>query len=249
MKKTIPAILLSMLLISLLSACAGLASGASINAARDPNSSANAHTLAVSGMGKVTIIPDIAYVTIGVHTEGSAVSEALQSNTAQAQKVAEALKVLGVDPKDIQTTSFNISPVQQFSPQGEVTSTKYSVDNSVYVIVHDLSKLGAILNSVVSSGANNINGIQYDVLDKDKALAQARSQAVQNALLQATDLAKSAGVTLGAVLSINAINNVPVSMYEAKGGVAMASNGGAAVPVSAGQLIVTVEVNTTYEIK
>ncbi len=259
MKTRVSIILSGVLLMALLSGCAGLANasatgassmtGASqVNAASDPGAGASTHTLNVSGTGQVTLIPDVAYVTIGVHTEGKVVAEALQSNTAQSQKVAGALQALGVDPKDIQTTSFNIFPQQKFGSNGEVTDTTYAVDNSVYVIVHQLNKLGEILTAVVSSGANNINGIQYDVANKAKALSQARGLAVQDALLQATDLAKSAGVTLGAVQSITAVDNVPVPMYEAKGGAAMATSNGS-VPVSAGQLILTVQVNATYEIK
>lgn len=259
MKTKVSILILGVLLVALLSGCAGVASGvsaarasvtgaSSVNAASDPAAAAITHTLNVSGTGTVTLIPDVAYITIGVHTEGKVVAEALQSNTAQAQKVSSALQALGVDPKDIQTTSFNISPQQKFGPTGEVTDTTYAVDNSVYVIVHQLNKLGDILNAVVSSGANNINGIQYDVADKSKALSQARSLAVQDALVQATDLAKSAGVTLGAVQSITAVDNVPVPMYEAKGGAAMVASN-AAIPVSAGQLILTVQVNATYEIQ
>ena len=248
MKRNIALLLLGVLMVGVLSACSGIASGASINAAGDPSSSSAAHTLTVTGIGKVTVIPDVAYLTIGVHTEGKVVAEALQSNTTQAQKVADSLKALGVDSKDIQTTSFNIYPQQNFGPQGEVTDTKYVVNNSVYVIVHNLSKMGDILNAVVSSGANNINGIQYDISDKDKALSESRSLAVHNALLQATDLSKSAGVTLGQVQSINAINDVLVPNFGAKGGAAMATSNGA-LPISAGQLIVTVQVTATYEIK
>ena len=247
MKKTLSLLLLGVLAIGVLSGCSGAASVASADSST-PTTQSGVRTLMVTGIGKITTIPDVAYITIGVHTEGKVVAEALQSNTAQAVKVAEALKGLGVDTKDIQTTSFNIYPQQTYNQQGQLEGTQYIVDNSVYVTVHDLSKVGDILSAVVSSGANNINGIQYDIADKDKALTEARNLAVQNALLQATDLAKAAGVNLGPVETINAINNIPVPIYEAKGSVAMAS-ANANVPVSAGQLTITVQVTATYEIK
>ena len=243
MKKTLSLMMIAILALGFLSACAGVTANAA-----DPANSASTRTLTVTGIGKINAIPDVAYITIGVHTEGKVVTEALQSNTSQALKVADALKGLGVDPKDIQTTSFNVYPQQKYDPQGQPTETMYVVDNSVYVIVHDLSKIGAILSAVVSSGANNINGIQYDISDKNKILSEARNLAVQNALLQATDLAKSAGVSLGAVDTINAVNDIPVPIYEAKGGVAMASSA-SPVPISAGQITVTVQVTATYEIK
>ena len=93
MKRNIALLLLGALVVGLLSACSGIASGASVNAASDPSTTPS-HTLSVTGTGKVTVIPDIAYVTIGVHTEGKTVADTLQTNTAQAQKVADTLKAL-----------------------------------------------------------------------------------------------------------------------------------------------------------
>ncbi len=65
-------------------------------------------TINVTGTGKVTLTPDIAYVSIGVHTEGKDAAEAVASNTSQAQKVVDALKAFKIDPKDIQTINFSI---------------------------------------------------------------------------------------------------------------------------------------------
>jgi uncharacterized protein YggE len=228
------------LLVSLLSACSALAN--------TPADKVATRTMTVTGTGKVTLSPNIAYINIGVHTEGQDVNEALASNTSQAQKVADALKALGVDAKDIQTTSFNVYPQQTFDDKGVVTSTKYMVDNGVYVTVRDLTKLGSMLEAVVTSGANNINGINFDISNRDDVNSQARTLAIADARKQADELAKAAGVTLGAVQSIS-INGspTPTPLYDAKGGTVMST--GASVPVSAGQMIIEVDANITYALK
>jgi uncharacterized protein YggE len=229
------------LLVSLLSACSSLAGST-------PADKTVTRTMNVTGTGKVTLTPDIAYISIGVHTEGADVTEALTSNTAQAQKVSDALKALGVDVKDIQTTSFNVYPQQQFDDKGQPTTTKYIVDNSVYVTVRDLTKLGVMLDAVVRSGANNINGINFDVSNRDAANSQARTAAIADARKQAEEMAKAAGVTLGDVQSIALSGSpTPTPLYDAKGGAVMSA--GASVPVSAGQMIITVDANITYAIK
>jgi uncharacterized protein len=228
------------LLVGLLSACSALAS--------TPTNQAAARTMTVTGTGKMTLSPNIAYINIGVHTEGQDVTEALASNTSQAQKVADALKALGVDAKDIQTTSFNVYPQQTFDDKGAVTSTKYIVDNGVYVTVRDLTKLGSLLEAVVNSGANNINGINFDISNRDDVNSQVRTLAIADARKQADELAKAAGVTLGAVQSISINGNpTPAPIYDAKGGTVMSA--GANVPVSAGQMIISVDANITYAIK
>lgn len=240
MRKKLILIVTAVLLVAALSACSGgLAPTGNQPAVR---------TMVVSGQGKVTLVPDLAYVNIGVHSEGADVAEALKSNTAQAQAVAEAIQGLGVDPKDIQTSNFNIYPQQQIGPNGEQQGVKYMVDNTVYVTVRDLSKLGELLDKVVSSGANNINGITFDASNKDQAISEARQQAIDNAKQQATELAKAAGVTLGPIQTLNVYsNNVPIPMYDAKGGAAMSAVG--SVPVSAGQLVLTADASISYEIK
>ena len=203
-------------------------------------------TLNVTGSGKVFIAPDIAYISIGVHTEGESASDAVTKNSEQAQKITGAIKGMGVDPKDIQTTNFNISPQQKYDDKGQLIGIIYVVDNTVYVTIRDLTKIGGLLDEVTKAGANNVYGIQFDLADKTSATSEARKIAVESARTQAQELAQAAGVTLGAVQTINTYNSYPVSVYEGKGGGAMAASD---VPISPGQLSLTIEVNIVYEIK
>ena len=204
--------------------------------------------LSVTGNGKVNIAPDIAYINIGVHTEGASVGEALASNTAQSQAVADALKDFGLTDQDIQTTAFNVYPQQNYGPQGEMLDIKYVVDNSVYVTVRNLNQLGEILDAVVKSGANNINGINFDVADRSVAMSAARKAAVEDAHAQAEELASAAGAKLGEVQYINVSSySQPYGTYSLKGDGGMAAS--STVPVSAGQIQIVVDVNLTYGLK
>lgn len=242
MKKTILIVLTFILAASLLTACGTLGITKSDDTTQPPQRSLN-----VTGNGKVNLTPDIVYINIGVHTEGANVGEALASNTAQSQKVSDGLKQFKVEAKDIQTTAFNVYPQQQYGPQGEMLEIKYVVDNSVYVTVRDLNQLGAILDSVVKSGANNINGIQFDVADRSAAMSEARKAAMDNARAQAEELAKASGTTLGEVQSINVSSySQPYQVATLKGD---ASAGSSTVPVSAGQISLTVDVNVSYLLK
>lgn len=205
-------------------------------------------TISVNGTGQVTISPDVAYVYIGVHSQSENVSDALAQNNEKAQAVSTALKDLGIDPKDIQTSGFNISPQQKMSPEGQVTGTIYNVDNTVYVTVRQLPILGQLLEVVVSTGANSINGITFDVLDKSTALSEARRLAIESARSQAEEIAQAAGVTIVNLQTMTVFSsNPPVPLYEGKGGMAAAD--ASQVPVAAGQMILRVEVSAVYEIQ
>lgn len=204
-------------------------------------------TLNVNGTAQVVLTPDIAYISIGVHTENADAKEAVAANNSQAQRVSDAIKALGVDEKDIQTTNFSIYPQQQYDQNGQLTGTVFVVDNTVYITLRDLAKIGDILGAAVDAGANNIYGIQFDVADKTEALAQGRKLAVENAQKQAEELAQAAGVTLGPIQSINFYNAYPVPVtMDGKGGGEMV---GAAVSISPGQMTITVDVNIIYEIR
>ena len=207
-------------------------------------------TVSVTGSGSANLVPDIAYIYLGVHTEKPSASDAVDENNAQTQKMIEALKDFGIAAKDIRTTNFSIWPQERYdqftgTPTGEKT---YIVDNTVYVTVRDLDKLGDLLDTVVAAGANTVNSIQFDVADKTEALKDARAEAVKNAAEQAKELTDAAGVKLGDVQSIGFYDSSPYPVYDGKGG-GGADLAAAEVPIQPGQLTFTVSVNVTYEIK
>ncbi|HEX7974935.1 MAG TPA: SIMPL domain-containing protein [Anaerolineales bacterium] len=245
MKKRIILGALSLVLVVLLAACQ--APGQTSTPSPTPGVPGYIRQMSANGQGKVFLTPDIAYIFIGVHSQSNNVSEALKGNNAKAKAITDALQAQGVDLKDIQTTTFAISPTQQYDPQGVATGEViYMVDNSVNVTVRDLTKFGTLLEAVIGVGANSINGIQFDVQNKEQAVAQARQLAIEDAKKQAAAIAKDAGIELGAVASVNVSTPPqPIPLYEGKGGSAAAGQ----VPVSAGQMTIVVDANITYEIK
>jgi uncharacterized protein YggE len=212
------------------------------------SSSTQLRTVSVNGTGKAYLDPDIAMIYVGVHTEDADAAAAVAANNEQSQKVSDALRDLGIPAKDIQTTNFSIYPQQQYSPSGELQETRYAVDNTVFVTLRDLSKLGDVLDGVIAAGANSINGIQFDVADRTKALADARKAAVADARSQAEELAAAAGVELGEIQSLSTYNvGYPGPIYDGRGG--GAAEAAASVPISPGQLIVSMDVTAVYEIR
>jgi uncharacterized protein len=206
-------------------------------------------TLNVNGTGTAYVTPDIAYINVGVHTEGPTASEAVEANKTQTNAVLAALKKAGVDEKDLRTTNFSIYPSQQYGPDGTVTGTIYMVDNTVYVTVRDLNGLGSMLDDTIAAGANSINSIQFDAADKTAAVAEARAKAVKDAEAQAKELASVSGVTLGEIQNISSYDSSPVyPMADGKGGGgAMAAS--APVSIQPGQLTIIVSVSAIYGIQ
>jgi hypothetical protein len=237
MNKKINILIVFVLLAGLLSAC-GLQS---------PNNEAP-RQLNISGMGEVYLVPDIAYVYIGTRSEAVEVGDALSQNNQQAQNIAKVLTDMGVDQKDIQTTAFNVYPVQNYGPEGEPMETRFVVENTVFIKVRELQKLGELLDVVVRNGANQINGISFNVEDREQAEADARRLAVIDAKQKAEELAEAAGVRLGELVNLSAYSyGNPQPLYEGKGGGYAADM--SAAPIASGQLLITAEASLTYNIK
>jgi len=216
-----------------------------------PTSNQNVRTLSVSGSGDAFLAPDIAYIYIGVHTENATAAEAVTENTTQTEKLMQAIRDFGIDEKDIRTTNFSIYPMDRYDPATGLPSGEktYAVDNTVYVTVRELAKLGDLLDTAVQAGANTINSVQFDVAEKDEALKQARADAVKDAESQAQALALAAGLSLGEIQSISFVDAQPYPIFDGKGGGGMAVDQAAAVPIQPGQLTFTVSVNVTYNLK
>lgn len=206
-----------------------------------------APNISVTGSGQVNVTPDIAYINVGVRSEGDTVSEALELNNQQAQSIKETLMAEGVAEEDIQTSSFNIYPQSEYDFQGQPTRDFFSVENVVYVTVRNLDNLGQTLDAVARSGANNIYGINFDVQDKTEAQTAARELAVESARRQAQELAEAAGVTLGGLVSVSTAQAAPSPYYGYAYG--MGGGGEGAVPIASGQMQISAQVTLVYAIQ
>lgn len=229
-----------------LSACAT----GSAPAASAGNGSDSPHTISVSGNGTAYGTPDLATINIGVQSRNADAAAAVADNTDKMNAITAALAGLGIEAKDIQTTNFSVYPQQEYDPQtGQATGvTTYVVDNSVNVIIRDLTNVGAALGRATEAGANSIYGISFGVSDPAKLEAEARAKAMADAKARAEQLAQAAGVTLDAPMNISEYSSGPIP-YALDGKAAMGVGGGGSVPVSSGQLQISLSVNITYIIK
>jgi uncharacterized protein YggE len=207
----------------------------------------NAAEISVTGSSRVLVTPDIAYINVGVRSQANSVAEALDKNKQQAQAIKEVLVDSGIAEEDIQTTSFNVYPQSNYDYQGNITSTYFAVENTVFITIRNLDVLGATLDAVARSGANNIYGINFDVSDKTEAQSTARTLAVESARIQAEELAEAAGVVLGDLVSISTSASSPAPYY----GYGMGGGGEVyeAVPISSGQIPVNISLTMVFTIQ
>ena len=203
-------------------------------------------TITIQGKGTVKAAPDKVSVSAGVETQAPTAKEALATNTAAMTKVIEALKSEGIDPKDIQTATFTVSPRYETRDDGRPARiVGYSAVNSVSVTSHDIDKLGAILDQLVSVGANSIGAISFDIDNPDDKQNEARKLAMEDAIGKAKLYVAAAGAELGPVMTIIEQGGyIPRS-----GGPMMEASIAKPVPIEPGIQTVDVAVQVTWELK
>tara|TARA_R100001244_G_scaffold20643_2_gene21428 strand:+ start:102959 stop:103687 length:729 start_codon:yes stop_codon:yes gene_type:complete len=195
---------------------------------------------------QVDSAPDTASFSTGVETRAKTATEALRQNSVQARAVIDRLKSLGIAKKDIQTTGINLRADYEYDqPTRQSRFVGYVVSNQVSATVHDISRLGEILDAIVSSGATNLNGPTFSIDDDSKMKEVARERALANAKARAMSYARSEGYTGVRVLSINeGISNQSYAPAMRMKNEVAAS---APPPVEPGQVGTMVSLSVTYE--
>jgi uncharacterized protein YggE len=126
--------------------------------------------------------------------------------------VVARIKALGIADADIATVAYSVDPRTAPTDPARREPPRivgYYVSNLAQVTVRKLADAGPILDAAVVAGANAVRGIRFTLADSSTAQAQARKNAVADALAKARELSAAAGVTLGPVLAIRESGALP----------------------------------------
>jgi len=205
-------------------------------------------TLSVNGIGRVNAVPDVADVSLGVFEQAKEAAAASQQAAASMDAVVQALLGLGIDEKDIQTTSISLNASYDWNKE-PAQIVGWEARNMVNVTVRDIEAVGDVVDAVVNAGANQVNGISFRVDDPSEAEAIARTAAVEDARAKADQLAADAGVEIIGIVSISESGGQqPQPIFMAREEMAFAADAGASTPVLPGEVELSVSVHIVYEI-
>lgn len=231
-------------LIAVLAAMAISLGSASMAMAGD---SSARRTISVAASGTVIAVPDMAVISVGVVTEAKTASEALAQNGMAMRKVIDGLKAAGIEPRDLVTTQVDLS--SRYEQRKSASSSwsqlsGYTATNMLRVRVRDLKAFGTILDKAVSLGANRFGGISFVVSDAEVRKDDARAKAVAKARARAQLYAKSAGVKLAEVISINETSHTSPGSRMMESRKVSASP----VPIESGEQEISVRVEMVFAI-
>lgn len=171
-------------------------------------------SVSVTGSGEVKAQPDMAYVTLGVEARRPTLAEARTEVNATVERVLALTRELKIEPKFVDSTRLQVQPDYRWD---EKSSSQvllgYVVSRQVDVELHDLDRLGTLLEKSVSAGANQVGGARLDSSRRKELERAALTQAVDDARLNADALARAASARLGPVQSLSTTGTMPVPMY------------------------------------
>jgi uncharacterized protein YggE len=205
----------------------------------------------VNGEGKVTAVPDVSILRLGIEAQETTVAEAQAQAKAAMEQVMTALKSNGVAERDIQTQYFNIQRVTRWDndKQQEIV-IGYRVTNMVTAKIREVAKAGTVIDAVAVAGGDltRVDSIGFTVDDPKAYYAEARQKAVADAEAKAKQMADLTGVKLGKPTYISESSYVPSPIYRqdmiAKAEAAPAVE----TPISPGEMEITLNVQLAYDI-
>lgn len=165
--------------------------------------------LHINATGEVTRVPDLALISAGVQTVQPTASAAIEQNAVRMERVRAVLKRAGIDDRDIQTASIKLYPEYRHEQNQPPRLTGYRATNTVDVKFRDLKRTGAILDTLVTEGANQINGPWLSIDKPESALDEARVKAIANGRARAELYAQTLGKRVVRLRSISEIGGPP----------------------------------------
>jgi len=203
----------------------------------------------VTGQGKVTIVPDIVTLRLGIEAQEASVVEAQTKATEAMYRVMAALTDNGVAKKDIQTQYFSIRRVTKWDRvKEEEIVVGFRVTNMVMAKIRDIDKAGSIIDAVAEAGGDltRIDSVAFSVDDPSAYYEEAREKAMADTKTKAEQLAKLADVKLGKPTYVSEGIQVPPPIYPRA--VYEEAPVPAATPISPGEMEISLTVQVVYAI-
>lgn len=203
--------------------------------------------MTMTGVGEVTVVPDMATITLGVEVEAPTADRALRLNSARMGEIFKVLKARGIDKRDIQTSQLSLHPQwanQSQSYDQPLKIAGFLATNLVSVKIRNIDLLGSALDSLTKSGANRIRDIGMGIQNPKPHIAEARKRAITDAIEKANLYAGAANVGVGAIISISE-SGARAQPAQHFGAAALSRE---AVPVAEGELTLSASVTVQFRI-
>ena len=145
--------------------------------------------------------PDIAFIHLGVVTEGKTAEAAQSANAEIFAKVREVLfEQFAMKEKDVQTISFRVRPNYIYKEGEDPEISSYTATQTIQISYRKLSRIGEVLDAVAKAGVNRVDSVQFATEKAEQYQLEALQAAMKNARQKAEALAAAENETIKGVV-------------------------------------------------
>jgi len=215
-------------------------------------------TIRVSGAGTIVTTPDIAMIPLGVSTSSPSPQEAIRANNARMNEVLNALRALGIEDDDINTSQFSLHPsfghFDRFHMMEMGIENTYTAHNTVNVTIRDLDIVGEAIGAAVGAGANMSGNVWFSLSDPSPLYYEAMALAIQDAAAKARIMAQALGTSISGLINVTETGTwaAPALRSAAPGATAVADSLAFHqmwdIPIQSGNFEITARVEVVYSL-
>lgn len=139
-------------------------------------------------------------------SDSSALSDARERLETRASELIEQMEATGLERNAINAGSLNVYPEHIQGPRNEdgehETLQRTRLERPITVELTDLERLSEVLDALIAAGVNALDGVQFDLQDRDAATDEALVKALEKAQHKANLMADTLDAELGHVQRI-----------------------------------------------
>ncbi len=210
-------------------------------------------TIYVGADGKFDAEPDTAVVSFNIGAQETELKDAYARAQRAAEQIREALRTNGIEPRQAEISSFQVSPVYDWkNPKRKLVA--YRVSSNITVKVRDFSKVGPLAEQFANMDVTENQSINYTLENTDAAKAKAVDDAFRKAKANAVVVAQAGGRQLGNLVyaSVDTSEMMPTPRPMAMRAMAMKAEAAPPPPTeefSAQKITITAHVNAMFGLK
>ena len=160
-------------------------------------------SITVSGEAEVRVPPNQVQLWLAVESSDKLLAKAKADNDARVKKTLAALQKFGIEAKDMQTDFVTIEPHYENYSARMKDPDGYIVTKSVVVTLRDVGRFEALMQAVLDSGVNRVDGLEFRTTELRKHRDAARAMALKAAQEKASAMATELGLKTGKARNIS----------------------------------------------
>jgi uncharacterized protein YggE len=167
----------------------------------------------VQGDARIEVEPDRLTISVGLTEVSDKLETAKGEVDARSRLLIERARAIGIEDRDIGTTSLRITPTYDYV-DGERVDLGTAAYREVTLTLRDLSQYSELMSALVEADISTWISTRFLVSNGGALTDEALTRALENARARAERLAESQGKRLGDVYSISEFNTRRDESYQ-----------------------------------